>query len=318
MLAGDHHTHICSPAAAERILPAAKASGLELPPATAADLVRLLDRDGVDRALVLSVAYFFGMPDLGEADPAALTAENDWVAGQVAPFADRLAVCCSVNPVLPGATAEIARCAATGRFVGLKLHIANSDLDLRDPLHLERLAEVFECANAAGLMIAIHMRGRRPDYGAPDVRLLVEQLLPRVPDVDVQVAHAAGWGDYHQPCDEGLATLAAWAQSDPAAAGRLYVDLSATVLDPPPAAREGRTGGAVDRSEAWRARRFDDLAGHLRGIGLARVLFATDWPVTTPAAYLQTLQERVPLEPDEFARLRGNVAPWLARGGKRR
>jgi predicted TIM-barrel fold metal-dependent hydrolase len=315
MVGGDHHTHICSPAAAEHILPAAKEQGVEVPPGTAAELVRLLDRDGVDRALVLSVAYFFGMPDLGDADPSALAAENDWVADQVAPFADRLAACCSVNPALAGATAEIERCAATGRFVGLKLHVANSDLDLRDPFHLERLGEVFECANAAGLMIAIHMRGRRPDYGAPDVRLLIERLLPKAPDVAVQVAHAAGWGDYHQPCDAGLATFAAWAESDRSAAQQVYFDLSATVIDPPAGSPERRTGTGEERREAWRERRFGDLARHLRAIGLERVLFATDWPVATPAGYLQTLEERLPLEPGDFERLCANVAPWLARKG---
>jgi predicted TIM-barrel fold metal-dependent hydrolase len=304
----DHHAHIFSPAAVARI----ERFGREFAPATATQLVRLLDEDGVGRALVLSAAYFFGMPDAGDPDAGAMAAENDWTAEQVAQYSDRLAVCCSVNPLLPGAALEIERCASTGRFVGLKLHLANSDVDLRDPDHLRRLGEVFERANAARLMIAIHMRTRRPDYGGTDARALIDQVLPKAPDVAVQIAHGAGWGGYDPATDQALAAFATWAAGNQAAAGRVHFDLALSPLDDqpdPPAEDAPDDGGSA---AAWREHRFDSLAADLRAIGLDRVLFATDWPVTTPRAYLGALERRLPLQPAEFDQLRNNIAPWLA------
>ena len=73
-----------SPAAAERVR-----SVQEFAPHDADQLVSVLDADNVASALVLSTAYFFAMPDLGAPDLAALIAENDWVAAQVAARADR-------------------------------------------------------------------------------------------------------------------------------------------------------------------------------------------------------------------------------------
>ncbi|MGH8995803.1 MAG: amidohydrolase family protein [Acidimicrobiales bacterium] len=306
MLGADHHVHLFSPAVIERVRPVTE----EFTPGSADELVRLLDDDGVGRALVLSVAYLFGMPDLGEPGPTDIASENDWVAEQVGRHPERLAACCSVNPLLPGAIGEIERCAATGSFVGLKLHLANSKVDLRDTAHLQALAEVFGCADATGLVVAIHMRTRRPDYGTPDAEALIEHVLPSAPGVAVQIAHAAGWGGYDVPTDAALAAFATWAAGHPAAAARVFFDLALAPLDygveepvdPDPGEPAAPAGPGS---------RFDRLVERVRAFGLDHVLFGTDWPVVSPARYLAELEARVPLRPDEFEALRRHVAPWL-------
>ncbi|MEN3273834.1 MAG: hypothetical protein V7636_2595 [Actinomycetota bacterium] len=296
LLGGDHHTHLFSPAAAEHISRYPDAEHLD--PHTADDLVRVLDRNDTGTALVLSVAYFFGMPDLGDPDPVALRRENDWTADAVAEHPDRLATCCSVNPLLSAATAEIERCAATGSFVGLKLHLANSDVDLRKPSHLAALGDVFECANANNLVIVVHMRTRRPDYGETDVTNFLDQVVNRAPDVAIQVAHAAGWGGYDDANDRALAEFARRLPADPELR-HVYFDLAvapiALTLHPP------------DEPEP----RLLALIEHVRTIGIDRFVFGTDWPVVEPQLYTLDLLRRIPLHEDEISHLATTVAPWL-------
>jgi len=306
----DHHTHLFSPAAVERIRP----HGAQFAPGTVDELVRLLDDDGVERALVLSVAYFFGMPDVGAADPRGMAAENDWVAAQVSGHPDRLAACCAVNPLMPQAAAEVERCAATGRFVGVKMHLANSDADLRNPDHVAAIADIVACANASGLAPVVHMRTRRADYGAVDAQAFIDRVLPEARDVGMQIAHVAGWGGYDNANDAALGAFARWAAgSGRAAARNVSFDIALARLDHRPEVPADLPADEVAARDAWHARRFDHLVGHVRAIGVDRFVFATDWPVATPRAYAQDLAAQVPFSPAELARIRGNVAPWLRR-----
>src|SRR3982074_3783344 len=74
----DHHQHLISPQALS-VFSAPKAI-------TAADLIAEMDAAGIDRAIVLSVAYGFSNPfkKPGPDEYARVRAENDWVSMQVA------------------------------------------------------------------------------------------------------------------------------------------------------------------------------------------------------------------------------------------
>jgi predicted TIM-barrel fold metal-dependent hydrolase len=282
----------------------------ELAPHDADQLVSVLDEDAVRSALVLSTAYFFAMPDLGPPDIAALSAENDWIAAEVARRSDRLRGCCSVNPLQPGAADEIARCAQRGIFAGVKLHLANSAVDLRDPMQAAAVGDVFESANTLGLALVVHMRTRRPDYGADDARAFIDQVLPRAPDVAVQIAHAAGWGGYDVGADAALREFAGWASAHPAAAMRLYIDISGVAL--PREFVERVLPGELESVDlSALTARYAKLAAHLRTFGLERVLFGTDFPVFTPKAHLATLKSAIPLTKREFDGIGSNAGPWV-------
>jgi predicted TIM-barrel fold metal-dependent hydrolase len=73
----------------------------------------LLDAAGIQRALVLSIAYQFGNPNKPkvENEYAQVKAENDWTSQEVARFPDRLRAFCAVNPLKDYALDELARCA---------------------------------------------------------------------------------------------------------------------------------------------------------------------------------------------------------------
>jgi predicted TIM-barrel fold metal-dependent hydrolase len=80
----DYHQHLFSPRIAKL------APGLN--PLSAADLIALLDKAGIERAVVLSIAYQYSganRPAI-EDEYAKVREENDWTSQQVALYPERL------------------------------------------------------------------------------------------------------------------------------------------------------------------------------------------------------------------------------------
>jgi predicted TIM-barrel fold metal-dependent hydrolase len=294
----DHHQHLFSPA----IVALLATGGGGLQPITAGDVVALLDSAGIRRALVLSAAYMYGSPARTVDDEyAKVRAENDWTAAQVAQYPDRLRAFCGFNPLKEYALDEIGRCAGNPYLRhGIKLHFANSDVQLDNPAHVELLGRVFRAANERRMAIVVHLRAsisRNRPYGAAQARVFLEQLLPLAPDIVVQVAHLAGSGPGYDdpPADSAMAVLAeAVEQGDPRTS-QLWFDV-ATVADlaisPPNAAL---------------------VARRIRQVGVDRVVYGSDAaagdnlrPREGWAAF-----RRLPLLEEEFARIAGNVAPYF-------
>jgi uncharacterized protein len=294
----DHHQHLFSPAITALL--GTESGGLH--PITAHDVVALLDSAGISRALLLSVAYMYGSPARTVDDEyAKVRAENDWIGAQAAQFPDRLRAFGSFNPLKVYALDELARCASSPNLRhGIKLHFGNSDVQLDNPTHVEQLAQVFRAANAHHMAIVVHLRAsisRQRPYGAAQARVLLEQLLPLVADIPVQIAHLAGSGPGYDdpPADDAMAVLAeAVAQGDPRTS-QLWFDV-ATVVD--------RTISPAHAAL---------VARRIRQVGVERVLYGSD------AATGDNLRPRegwaafrqLPLSEDEFAWIAMNVAPYL-------
>jgi predicted TIM-barrel fold metal-dependent hydrolase len=290
----DYHQHLLSPAIA------ARPPGGEAFDAT--QLIALLDAAGIERALVLSLAYQWGNPNRPPVDDeyARVKAENDWTSEQVARFPDRLRAFCAVNPLKDYALEEIARCARDGPLRrGLKLHFGNSDVQLLNPEHVARLRAVFAAANAHGMAIVIHMRSsvnqKRP-YGAAHARALLDEVLPAAPDVAVQIAHLTGAGGYQDTqADEALQVfIAAIAKRDPRVA-HLYFDVSGVA-------------GLGD----WKPKAAL-IAQRIRELGLDRVLYGSDggWGDNpTPQQAWASFRD-LPLTDTEFRTIAQNVAPYM-------
>lgn len=175
----DYHQHLLSPWVAELgSLPA---------PLTARDLIPLLDAAGVQRALVLSLAYQYGNPNKPTVpdEYTLVQRENDWVAQQVAEYPDRLRTFCGVNPLKPYAVSEVERCSKNPNLRwGLKLHFGNSDVDLGDPHQVAELKRVFRAADDHGMAIVVHMRPsvtRKRPYGAKEAEIFLNEVLPSAP-----------------------------------------------------------------------------------------------------------------------------------------
>lgn len=152
---------------------------------------------------------------------------------------------------------------------------------------MEQLADVVEHANSRGLTTALHLRTRRPDFGREDAEIFIEHVLPGAPDVPIQIAHLAGWSGYDQATDAAFAALTELVEEP-----SLYFDISAVV----------KLGDRTNKQL---------LAGRLRRVDAARVLFGSDWPEWTPRAYAADILDSVPLNREELSTILSNCAPWI-------
>ena len=274
----------------------------------AAAVIAHMDRARVERAVVLSLAYLSSDPTrTSEAEfkqeYKRVRAANDWTGTQVARFPGRMIGFCGVNPLRDYALEEIARCAENPHLCyGLKLHFQNSLVDYHNPRHVVRLRRVFGAANHYGMAIVVHMRTSEEEvsqlpYGRDEARIFLEELLPEIPDVSVQIAHLCGGGGYGDPLiHEAVSVFSeVIAVGDPRV-GRLLFDVTATV--------NFRTPN-------------EDLAlvaRHVRELGVERVLYGSDG--SDPEGNGPTPRKgwaafrMVPLADEEFQTIAGNVAPY--------
>lgn len=221
----DYHQHLVSPAFA----PIAK-----LPGRDGAALVRELDAAGIERAVVLSVGYSFGDERKALNDPDRLTREeNDWTSAEVTRNAPRLIGFCSANPLRPVALEELERCLGLPGMTGIKVHLGNAGITLRDPAHLARIQQLFALAQRRRAPVLIHMRARGgTSYGAEDAQIFLDRVVPQAPGVEIVVAHlGASSPGYPPQNDEVMAVFAAAAERNDPRMANLYIDVSANVTD---------------------------------------------------------------------------------------
>jgi predicted TIM-barrel fold metal-dependent hydrolase len=289
----DHHQHLFSPRIAE-LTPNTQ-------PITADNLITLLDAAGIERAIVLSVAYQFSNPNRAPVanEYEAVAAENDWTSQEVARFPGRLRGFCSVNPLRAYAVEEIARCAGDAQLgLGIKLHLGNSDVDLREPEHVDQLRRTFATANDRGMAVLLHLRPSitmRRAYGAAEASVFLTRVLSAAPDVPVQIAHLGGSGGYDDPAvDEALGVFVEAIARDDPLTDKLYFDVS-----------------GVAGIGAWTADKAEQVATRIRQLGLERVFYGSDAavPGNSPLEAWENFKN-LPLAASELIAIEGNIAPY--------
>ena len=292
----DYHQHLFSPAAAALVAGKPAAPGID-----ARSLIGLLDSAGIRRALVLSVAYTWSKASRAPVDNEYehVKAENDWTAQQVAEYPDRLRAYCSLNPLKAYALEELTRCSKDPQLhYGVKLHFGNSDVALDNPGDVARVRTLFEAANRYRMAIVVHMHPSidlRRNYGAAEARVFLNELLPAVPDVPVQIAHLAGAGGYDTKMDAALSVFTDAIAKRDARMKNVWFD--ATVVARPETSND----------------QLQKIATRIRQIGVERVLYGSDAAVS-PLSYPQagwTAFRRLPLTDAEFRRIANNVAPHM-------
>lgn len=290
----DYHEHLLSPAVAQ-IIGQPKTFA-------ASDLIAEMDAAGVQRAVVLSLAYQFGNPNRPRIrdEYAKVKAENDWTATQVAQYPNRLIGFCGVDPLRDYALAEINRCSRNPYLkAGLKLHFGNSDVDLDNPEHVKKLRQVFRSADRHGMAIVVHMHANvdhhRP-YGKTEAEIFLTQVLPAAPHSIVQIAHLAGSGGYDDPATDAALSvfLNAIARHD-VRVSHVYFDIS-----------------GVAGLGKWE-RKKEQIALRIRQVGVHRILFGSDgaWTAFTPLKAMAAYRQ-LPLTTEEFRTIDRNLPPYMA------
>jgi uncharacterized protein len=305
----DHHMHLRSDAMAVAITRAQERMNEGRPGNLAAlgasEVLAALNSARVRRAVALSSAYLFGMPDMRfEHEEQSVVAENNFVSAEVSKEPQRLVGFCSVNPLAGYAVTEVRRCTKLPGIAGIKLHFANSNVDLRDALHIARLKAVFREAQVMRCPVIVHMHTRRPDYGAVDAERFIRDVLAEAPGIRVQIAHmAGGGGSYHDGADDAMGAFVEAFRRDPSLQARIWFDLGGVVYPP-----EGGVNSARARTTQ---RQHERLVQRIREVGPDHVLFASDWDALSVTVAADHLVRWLPVKPTELQTILQNRAGYL-------
>ncbi|MCP1727050.1 putative TIM-barrel fold metal-dependent hydrolase [Natronospira proteinivora] len=302
--AADHHLHIRSDTGGEalpRVQLARGKSRSELSPGRqdADDVLKEMDRHGIQQGVLLSLGYMYAIPEINfENEYRKVRQENDFVAEQAARYPDRLIAFCGISPIRDYSLKEIQRCAGMD-VTGIKMHMANSGVDLDNPRHWASLEAAFREANARGLAIVIHYRPRNGGYGAAEAERFMTSLMPLASDVTVQLAHMGGGGIIDTATMSAIRRFAQDLDDYP----NLYFDISAAW------AREQDVPASVERIERHRNRR--NVARAVEWLGTDRILFGSDWDSIEFQDTLQPLQRTQGLTAEIAKEILSNRAPYL-------
>ena len=266
-------------------------------PVLADQLVDELDDAGIQRGVVLSTGYWYGAPRhaFSDAEAEAKTrADNDWTVAQVSRHPDRLVAFCGVSALANYAAAEIARCAKLPHVKGIKTHLANAGVDVKNPEHVAKVRRLFQAANANGLAIVVHAR-TRGQFLPEHARIILEQIFSAAPDVPIQIAHM---GSASSEPDSATAVFAEAIVAKDPRARHLYFDVAQTVLPDDSQSKE----------------QLAQIAAMFRRIGLDRIFFGTD--MTGPGGNPPPREHwkavrKLPLTDAELRVLAGNVPPYM-------
>ena len=173
----DVHTHVLS---AEHLTSAFGAPPGS-PASDAADLINRLDEANIERAVVLSTAYQAKTGD-------AVAAENDWVAGEIAKYPDRLIGFCGINPLVEEALDEIDRCLGLAGMAGVKLQA--SGMDLANDEQAGALNIILEKSQDLDIPVLLHLAGVPLDRAA---MLNTYRMLGAHRNLRLVLAHCTGF-----------------------------------------------------------------------------------------------------------------------------
>jgi predicted TIM-barrel fold metal-dependent hydrolase len=264
-------------------------------------LIKQLDDAGIKHGVIAALGYLFGSPlplfggqprsAAGEEYPRT-RAENDWTIAQASRYPDRLFVLCGVNPLKDYAVEEIQRCSKLQQVKGMKIHFANSGVNMLDPDHVEKVRRFFKAANDFKMPVLAHVR-QIGSYNSKHAEAFVNQVLPSAPDIPIQLAHMASGG----PPDEATEVYVRAIEAGDPRVKNIYFDITHTV-----AANGAQSAPALAQ-----------IAQIFRRIGIDRIFFGSDLLGPSDPRLTEHWEavRKLPLTDEELRDLADNVPPYL-------
>jgi predicted TIM-barrel fold metal-dependent hydrolase len=273
--AADNHVHVRSQRTANAWLQINRANPALSKPSTlptrlAQDILLDLDLAGIEKALLVSEAHVFAMPELNPSGEYALVrAENDFVAEQIAAAPQRLAGLCGLNPLADYALEEVQRCAQILNLAGVSLHFSDSDINLRSNDHLVKLGQFFEFLKVLEFPVLIHLATRNPHYGSVDVKLFIDNILINTPALDIQIAHFGGHEEFTVQTDRAMSEFILAFADGRLQPAKVQFDLAKSPSMP------ANSATALDQNRQKRPNTM--YAQRIRQLDPQQVLFASSW-----------------------------------------
>lgn len=291
----DHHMHMMSANFAEvfkKLLNSDTYNGTPIEEINGDKIISLLDEVGIDKGFVLSSSYIYGMDAVNEANEYdKVMEENNFLASEVAKYPERLIGFFSVNPLKDYAIKEVKRCYEELNLSGLKLHLTNSDVNLRNEEHLYKIVELFTQLAEQDIPVLLHLRSRSADFGTEDANILIDKVIKKIPNLKLQLAHLGGWGGFDRSTKEVLATFTERFRSNPELRENIYFDISGIIVSE----REMQPGLDIITDED-----YELLANMMREWGLEHIVFGTDYQYQTPKGYLEYMRNTLPMTEEEI------------------
>lgn len=299
----DYHVHIMSKPMADVFIAvngSDKFSGNQLEEFSAEKILSLLNEGRLDRAFILSGSYILGNDLIAGPDEYNdVKKENNYLAIQYAKYPERLIGFFSVNPLKEYAIEEVDRCYDELKLPGLKLHFANSNVDLNNPEHLAKIQELFAHCAEKGIPILLHFRNDSPEFGKKDVEILINEVIAKTPGLKLQVAHLGGYGGFDKATEEIISTfIEEYEKSKSLDKSNIVFDISAVVVTE----NEEIKGVLYSTTEEQHKK----IADYIRAWGIENVVFGSDWPYSSPASYISNIKRLLPLSEEEIEKILSN------------
>jgi predicted TIM-barrel fold metal-dependent hydrolase len=298
----DHHVHFMS----ADFLALLKKIGFPLsrPEAQYTDPAEILKTNPAGKAFFISMAYQLAGFGFGEAEYARVQAENDNLAKAAAEHPGRIFGFFSVHPLRDYAMKEVLRCHGELKLHGLKLHFDNSKINLRDPAHAKAVRDLLQIAGERKFPVLIHLDNRTPEFGRPDAQAFLDEILAKVPPLELYIAHLGTGGGFREQTKDVLELFERALKDRPEIWRHdIRFDISGVAFAEP-----------LTRVPVLKEGQGREIGGILRRIGLDRFVFATDYPIVDAVAYLRQLRMTLGLSPEELEKILNNTGPLMRKG----
>lgn len=299
----DYHMHMMSKQFSEifKVLNGNdKSNGYPIEEYSAEKILTLLNNARLDRAFVLSGSYILGMSGIeGPDEYNDVKKENNYVAIQSAKYPEGLVGFFSVNPLKDYAIKEIDRCYDELKLPGLKLHFTNSNVDLTNPEHLDKIQKLFAHAAEKGIPILVHFKSRSPQFGKRDAEILIKEVIAKTPNLKLQIAHLGGWGGFDKGTEEVISTFVEEYKNNKSLdKNNVVFDFSGIVVT-----EKEEMKGMLDITSKEQNER---IAALMREWGLENIVFGSDWPYSSSANYVNNIKRLLPLSEAEIEKILSN------------
>lgn len=286
----DGHVHILSP----ELIRIWKGLGIPFtrPDAYYSDIDVILRNTSVKRIDLISMAHVYSSEEFGgfKNERELVEAENEYVATARNRHQKKTRAFCSVDPLRDYALDELERCRTILNMDGIKLHHNANQVYLTVPAHLEKVKRVFQFAAKHRMPVLMHFDNSHRRFGEPDISLLADSILKELGPINLTIAHFGTSGGFSARTRAFLNSFIGELSTNASLRRhKIRFDISAVALD-----KDSEGVRKLNDEE------FAVLGVYVRRLGFEHVKFGTDYPLYTPAEYLEILRSKLLLTDNEI------------------
>lgn len=289
----DHHVHIFSPELLKNLK--IRQFGSELIQGDQhlfTNIDTILIKNKAEKLCAISTGYGYRLTYVDPKEEVALQLkEHNYLSNIVNQYPDRIIPFYGIDPLKPYAIQLITRARTYLNFEGIKLHFQASHVDFRKQEHVQALRELFEYTGKYQIPIILHLQNHKSDFGRVEVDFFFSDILPLEYQQTIIFAHLGGGGwvtDKSIKITEAILRNCGPSERQ----HNIYFDLSAMFID-----------------QYQHLESISDLEKKqmLKKIGLDRLLFGSDYPLTNSLDFFNVLKNRLKFRKKEWKKLTRNT-----------